>query len=71
MFEFVAGVRRGDETTPRYVRWSLFDKGAAANADKGGAANALACWLDRRTGRLVYQPGNVDPNVGPRVPMIV
>jgi hypothetical protein len=55
MFELVAGVKRGsNEDMPRYVRWSLFDK--------GGAANALACWLDRRTGRLVYQPGQMDPN---------
>ena len=39
----------------RYTRWRTFD-----TTQHGG--NRISCWLDRETGRLVYQPEGLDPN---------
>jgi hypothetical protein len=46
----------GDSTngTVRYARWATFDK--------IGDSDQRACWLDRKTGRLVYEAVNSDPN---------
>ena len=54
MLELDANTRYRDESIPRYARWSVLDKQREAGAP--------SCWLDRRTGRLVYQPDQVDPN---------
>jgi len=39
----------------RYTRWRTFD-----TTQHGG--ERISCWLDRETGRLVYQPEGLDPN---------
>jgi len=39
----------------RYTRWRTFD-----TTQHGG--DRISCWLDRKTGRLVYQPEGLDPN---------
>jgi len=57
MLEANAGAGYDREGTCRYVRWSLFDK-----QTEGDPGDASSCWLDRRTGRLIYQPNHVDPN---------
>jgi hypothetical protein len=44
-----------NEAAVRYVRWSAFDSGRGATV--------TLCWLDRRTGRLAFQPPHIDPNV--------
>jgi hypothetical protein len=54
MLELNADIRYRDESTPRYARWPVLDKQRQVDAPW--------CWLDRRTGRLVYQPDQVDPN---------
>jgi hypothetical protein len=48
--------QRGDGSngTLRYARWPTFDK--------IGDVREGACWLDRKTGRLVYQASDSDPN---------
>lgn len=54
MLEVGAMPNYGQETTPRYARWPALDK--------QGGTDACTCWLDRRTGLLLYQSGPVDPN---------
>jgi len=39
----------------RYARWRTFD-----TTRHGG--DRVSCWLDRETGRLMYQPEGLDPN---------
>jgi len=43
------------QNASRYVRWPVFDLAP------GGSSR---CWLDRRSGRLLYHPDGVDPNAG-------
>lgn len=51
----VGARRNGDEASPpRYTRWPALDK--------QGGSDACACWLDRRTGLLLYQSERIDPN---------
>ena len=40
----------------RFARWRRFD-----SMQQNGCP--ICCWLDRRTGRLVYQPDGLDPNL--------
>lgn len=44
-----------DKNAPRFERWETFDRHGPMPA----------CWLDRRTGGLLYQPRDVDPNKTP------
>ena len=39
----------------RYARWRMFD-----TTQQNGVQ--ACCWVDRKTGRLVYQPAGLDPN---------
>jgi hypothetical protein len=54
MFELDIEARYRNESLPRYARWSVLDRERAEGPS--------FCWLDRRTGRLVYQPDQADPN---------
>ena len=40
----------------RYARWRVFD-----TTQQNGLL--ACCWVDRKTGRLVYQPVGLDPNL--------
>lgn len=40
----------------RYARWRMFD-----TTQQNGIH--ACCWVDRKTGRLVYQPAGLDPNL--------
>jgi len=54
MFELNAETGYRDRSIPQYARWSVFDRQRQAKEP--------CCWLDRRTGRLLYLPQHADPN---------
>jgi len=49
-------IERSTDCSMRYARWRTFD-----TAQQSG--HRVCCWLDRKTGRLVFQPDGLDPNL--------
>ncbi|HTS52595.1 MAG TPA: hypothetical protein VMH26_04920 [Burkholderiales bacterium] len=57
-------VERSTDSSERYARWRTFD-----TAQQSGYR--ICCWLDRKTGRLLFQPDGLDPNLLAAPPALV
>ena len=49
-------IDRTTGSSARYARWHTLD-----TTQQDG--HRVSCWLDRKTGRLLYQPPGLDPNL--------